>query len=113
MEYCFGWELREATQKSIKDQAIAVYKSGFEAQERESEAKMKELEEKLKGYEAKFTKQGEVMTQMLELITELAKVPQEDAPEGTHRKSSFAKSEAAKTKRERLLEKIGSVGAKK
>lgn len=27
MEYSFGWELREATQKAIKDQALSVYKT--------------------------------------------------------------------------------------
>lgn len=31
-ENSFGWELRESTQKAIRDQAMNVYKTGFEAQ---------------------------------------------------------------------------------
>lgn len=113
MEYCFGWELREATQKAIKDQAIAVYKSGFESHENEKDEKIKGLEEKLNAYEAKFSKQGEVMKQMFEVIEALAKVPQDDAPEDQHRKTSFAKTETAKTQKERYLQKIAELAKKK
>ena len=37
MEYCFGWELREAEQKQIREAAIASYKTGFSAIEKKLE----------------------------------------------------------------------------
>lgn len=62
MEYSFGWQMREAQQKAVTDQAIATYKDKFSA----SEAKVK--------------KQDELISQMIELVEEICKTPSGDAP---------------------------------
>lgn len=85
MEYSFGWQLREAEQKALNEQAIAVYKSGFEAAEQ------------------KIEKQTGIITQLLELAEELTKVPDGDPPI-QRRVSSFSRVETGKTKLSRYAE---------
>lgn len=35
MEYCFGWQLREAEEKATREQAIAAYRTGMEEAQKE------------------------------------------------------------------------------
>lgn len=74
MEYCFGWQIREAQNKALTEQAINTYKSNFEAAQ------------------AKIEKQDGVIKEMLALCEEMAQAPQADPP-ATKRVSSFSKVE--------------------
>lgn len=66
MEYCFGWEMRQAQEKATRDQAIEAYRTGFNKQVKDAEDKVLKLETTLK--------------QMFELVEELAAIPQADPP---------------------------------
>lgn len=81
MEYNFGWQIREAQNKLITDQAIATYKTNFEA------AKVK------------IEKQDGVIKELVSLCEELAKAPQADPPSTGRKVNSFSKVE---TKNEKL-----------
>lgn len=75
MEYCFGWQIREAQNKALAEQAINTYKSNFEAAQ------------------VKIEKQDEVIQKMLTLCEEMAQAPQADPPATTKRVASFSKVE--------------------
>jgi len=78
MEYSFGWQLREAQEKASRDQAIAVYKTGFE----EATKKVETLEG--------------VNKQMFELITLMTEEPAANPPGHEKKKSEFSKKDAKK-----------------
>lgn len=60
MEYSFGWQIREAEQKALQEQAINVYKTGLEAAEK------------------KIEKQDKVIEGLFELAEKLVEAPTED-----------------------------------
>lgn len=79
MEYSFGWQLREAQQKAVTDQAIAAYKNNFEA----AEKKIEKLEA--------------INKEMFDLVTLMTQEPAANPPGGEERApSSFSKKEAKK-----------------
>lgn len=79
MEYSFGWQMREAQDKAIREEAIATYKNNFEAAEKKIE--------KLEG----------VNKQMFELITLMTKEPAANPPGNEEKKKSeFSKKDAKK-----------------
>lgn len=93
MEYSFGWQLREAEQKALNEQAIAVYKSGFEAAEK------------------KIEEQNGIITQLVELAEKLTEMPTGEIP--TQRKvSSFSRVETGKTKLNKYAEAAQKIAEK-
>ena len=66
MEYCFGWELREAEQKQIREAAINSYKQGFSAIE-------KKLENLIKA-----------QTQTIEVIEQFSAIPASEPARKPH-----------------------------
>lgn len=48
MENCFGWQLREEQEKASREQALAVYKNGFEKQDEKLTAMFEFFEELIK-----------------------------------------------------------------
>lgn len=85
MEYCFGWQIRESQIKAVNDEAIAVYKSGFEAAEK------------------KIEEQRELITKMLELVENIAELPSAEVPT-PKKKTSFSKVETGSEKLNKYAE---------
>lgn len=77
-ENVFGWQLRQAEEKTAMDNAIATYKSGFENQEKENTS----LKELVKNLEAKLAEQEKANTDLkakviegFSLIEQIAETP--------------------------------------
>ncbi len=93
MEYCFGWQLREAQAKAITDAAIATYKQGFEDQKVLNESLTKQLADQLN-----------ISKQMFEMVTELVEEPTDDPLEDEKGKGfQFSKVEGKAKSRERFM----------
>ena len=78
MEYCFGWELREAEQKQIREQAISAYKTSLSAVEKKVE---------------NLTK---AQTQTLEVIEQFSAIPSAEPvkkPNGIANPQGFSASQ--------------------
>lgn len=91
-ENSFGWELREATQKAIRDQALNVYRAGFEAAEQ------------------KITTLTEANKQLVELMEQFAAAPTGNPVEPAQQKFGKANAES---KEERLAKITASLKALK
>ena len=65
MEYCFGWQLREAASKAITDQAIATYQSNFDKQEKV----IKDQQTTIKNQAIGFSKLVDIVAEVAELPT--------------------------------------------
>lgn len=78
IEYAFGYEIRESQTKAMREQAVAIYKEGFEAVESEEVNKLK-LE--LSKVDETSGKLKEVVKEMFEIVEHLANVPASDPVE--------------------------------
>lgn len=94
MEYCFGWQIKEAERKAVETQAIEVYKTGLAT----AQAAMAKQDQTIQ-------KQEEKLKALFSLTEELASLPTVD-PQTLigAKKDRFDK---AKSKEDRL-EKIGN-----
>ena len=104
MESCFGWQLREAQTKAVTDQAIAVYKNGFEAQGTE----LVTIKEKFAAVQEENKKMKEASTEMLTLLISLAKIPAGDPAEPP--KLSFAQ-EQVESRKDQMKKLAGNMQA--
>lgn len=84
MEYCFGWQLREAAAKKVTEDAMAVYQSTLNS-----------TASQLPAVVAQNKAQGAMLKQMFELMSEVLELPTGDAPTGK-KKFSFADNESRK-----------------
>lgn len=91
MEYSFGWQIREANEKALRDQAIEVYKTGFA-----------EHKQKLADAEAKLAKQSEVIKAIFSIVEQLANAPSAD-PASASPKNFNTEKELTKEERRREL----------
>jgi len=88
MEYCFGWQIRDAERKAVETQAIEVYKTGLAA-----------AETKLVAQEATIKKQEEKLQGLFSLTEELAALPTADPKTQTGpKREKFEKAEKAEEK---------------
>lgn len=79
MEYCFGWQLREAAAKKVTDDAMAVYQNTLNS-----------TATQLPAVVAQNKQQGEMLKQMFELMTEVLYSPGGEVPGGTPGKKKFS-----------------------
>jgi hypothetical protein len=77
MEYCFGWEIKQAKEKSDRDNAIKVYTDSLAAMQTEMSAQKQKNEA-----------QKEIVDQMFALVNEFVNEPVSNPPHKT--KTSFS-----------------------
>lgn len=86
MEYCFGWQLREAAAKKVTEDAMAVYQNTLNS-----------TASQLPAVVAQNKAQGAMLKQMFELMTEVLGMPTADAPGAEGKKKySFVDTDARK-----------------
>lgn len=87
MEQCFGWQIREAQQKAIADQAIEIYKTD------------------ISNAQAKMAKHEETITALFSLVTNLVEMPMTEPVTLTGaKKDQFEKA----NNKEKKFEKIAA-----
>ena len=94
MEYCFGWQIKEAERKAVETQAIEVYKTGLAT----AQAAMAKQDQTIQ-------KQEEKLKALFSLTEELASIPTAEPQTLTGLKKE--KFEKVKSREDRL-EKIGN-----
>lgn len=86
MEYCFGWQLREAAAKKVTEDAMAVYQNTLNS----TAAQLPAIVEQNR-------KQHAMLSQMFELMNEVLQLPTTEVPgAGGKKKFSFADTEGKK-----------------
>jgi hypothetical protein len=79
MEYSFGWQIREQQTKLLTDAAINIYKTKFEAADKEQV----EVKNKLDAVEKLSIKQNETIKSLFEIVEQISELPTEAPVIGT------------------------------
>jgi hypothetical protein len=100
MEYCFGWQIRDAERKAVETQAIEVYKTGLTT----AQAALSKQEQTIQAQAKVIDDQGKTLRLVFEAVEELAGTPTAEPQTLTGaKKEKFEKAKG----REGRLEKMG------
>ena len=102
MEYCFGWDLRQAEEKATRDQAIQVYKSGFDTHKQEQENELKKATQRIEKLES-------INKQLFELVEQLADTPTASASSSSSSNFSTQRAQSAEQRRSELADRLAKM----